>query len=300
MDVRQLRYFVTIVNEKNNISKAAKKLHMTQPPLSQQLRSLEKSLGVQLFQREGKRLSLTSAGKSLYQRSITLLNYYDDTVLEIKEIENGIRGQLSIGVSAFHSYLLPKKINYFNRLYPEVKFKIFTGDPTRLSNLLERGDIDLAIVNLPVEAIVSSVSVGRLDSFGFSLFIPRAWGWSETKTNVTFEELEGLPLILSKREEGKMGTYYEIIDEFNRYNMKPNVVCECNDIQTVFMLVDAGLGSTIMPDYILDNLNINSIIPLKILDSTLTNESAVLWRKDRYLSKIAQFFIDSLGIVEVE
>jgi DNA-binding transcriptional LysR family regulator len=96
MDIRQLKYFMAIVEE-GQISRAAKRLHMAQPPLSLQLKMLEENLGVQLIERTTKSLRLTEAGHALYQRAEQILGLVDTTTKEIREFDQGLRGTLGIG-----------------------------------------------------------------------------------------------------------------------------------------------------------------------------------------------------------
>jgi len=91
MDFRQLRYFFVIAQE-GQISRAAKKLHMAQPPLSQSLKSLETELGVRLFERNGRTMELTNAGKVLYNRAKELFYYLDETINEVRDTNEGLKG----------------------------------------------------------------------------------------------------------------------------------------------------------------------------------------------------------------
>lgn len=267
---------------------------MAQPPLSQQLKALEQGLGVELFERLGKKLELTLAGKSLYKRAVFLLDEFDETINVIQDIKSGVRGEISIGVTAFYSYMLPEKINNFRKQYPEVTFRILQGDANRLVRLLEEGKVELAIVNLPVAIDPSIVEVTRLGDIKFSLFVPTSWGIEESKHSITYKEIEPLPLILSRREEGNGGTYDAIIEEGKRHDVKLNIICECNDIHPVFTLVEAGVGATIMPDYVLDHFYNNNIQSINIVDSSLNSKSAILRAKKRYMSKIAEQFLHTL------
>ncbi|MGV2805411.1 LysR family transcriptional regulator, partial [Clostridium perfringens] len=123
MDIRQLRYFLTIAQE-GQITRAAKQLNMEQPPLSRQLKLMEEELGVLLFERSGKQLQLTHAGELLQNRAASLLNQFNETLTEVKEIHAGIRGMLSIGAVVSCISLLPQRIQIFRQQYPEVTFKI--------------------------------------------------------------------------------------------------------------------------------------------------------------------------------
>src|SRR3954469_10654504 len=97
MDIRRIKYFVSIVEE-GQISLAAKKLNMAQPPLSQQLKLFEEELNTKLFERHTRKLILTEEGKFLYEKSLEILEMMKKTEQELKEISNGIAGTLSIGI----------------------------------------------------------------------------------------------------------------------------------------------------------------------------------------------------------
>ena len=126
MDVKQLRYF-SVIAEEGQVTRAAKKLHMAQPPLSQQLKLLEEELGVPLMDRNGRNMELTEAGKVLYTRARELLRRFDDTVIEVKEVGEGLKGLLSIGsVKTCFSYI-PERISFFREQYPMVTFRLHEG-----------------------------------------------------------------------------------------------------------------------------------------------------------------------------
>ena len=153
MDIKQLLYFSTIAQE-GQITRAAKKLHMAQPPLSQQLKSLEQELGVLLMDRKGKKLELTEAGKVLYERAIELLQRVDDISLEVKEVGEGLKGELSIGsVKTGFSYI-PERFRLFREQYPQVSFRLYEGDSFRLADHLRKREIELAIVRLPLDSVI--------------------------------------------------------------------------------------------------------------------------------------------------
>lgn len=96
MDIKQLKYFIAIAEE-GSISKAAKRLHMAQPPLSQQLKALEAELGIELFERHTRKLEITSAGQAMYHKAKQILQLMDITIKEVKDINDGLAGKLSIG-----------------------------------------------------------------------------------------------------------------------------------------------------------------------------------------------------------
>lgn len=152
MDLRQLKYFLTIAQE-GQITRAAKKLNMEQPPLSRQLKQMETELGVQLFDRRRNKLELTTAGQLLKVRAEQLLLQFNETMLEVKESDGNVQGTLTIGSVVSCVSLLSKPIEQFRKLHPQVKFRIMEGDHSYLSDKLEKRDVELVLARLPFESI---------------------------------------------------------------------------------------------------------------------------------------------------
>ena len=124
MDIRKLRYFLAVAEE-GQITKAAQRLHMAQPPLSQQLKQLETELGVRLIERSGSRkIKLTAAGQALRIRAEQMMELAQKTAKELKDIEEGTQGTLPVGITAsWDATFLPKKINAFHEQYPGASCK---------------------------------------------------------------------------------------------------------------------------------------------------------------------------------
>ena len=128
MDIRQLKYFLTIAEEEQ-ITAAAKRLHMAQPPLSQQMKLLEDELDIQLFKRGPRRIHLTDAGKLLQKRARQILELSDSTIREITDCKRGVRGTLKIGtVSSSGSILLRQGMQNFYHHFPDAHFEIHEGN----------------------------------------------------------------------------------------------------------------------------------------------------------------------------
>ena len=166
MDIRQLRYFIAIAEEKQ-ITAASKRLHMTQPPLSQQLSSMEQELGVDLFSRNGRYLELTEAGEALYRNAINIVNLMGEVNIEVKEVGIGIRGKLLIGINTLSHYDLSGLLKSFNKRYPQITYKIQQNESGQLCKLLNERVIELAIVRFPVELKDFSVLYFKPEPFYF-------------------------------------------------------------------------------------------------------------------------------------
>ena len=139
MDLKQLHYFMTIVEEQQ-ITAAARKLNMTQPPLSHQMKLLEKELGTQLFKRGSQCIELTEAGRLLVRRAQQLLDMAENTIREIDELGQSLQGTLSIGtISSSGSILLSPGMQKFHREYSGVHFEIHDANTYQLIEELEKG-----------------------------------------------------------------------------------------------------------------------------------------------------------------
>ncbi|WP_068985454.1 LysR family transcriptional regulator [Lysinibacillus xylanilyticus] len=284
MDLRQLNYFITIVEEKQ-ITKAAKKLHMAQPPLSNQLKVMEEELNCKLFDRNGRTLELTEPGKILYEKGKTLLANFEDTISEIKEVGEGLRGVLSIGADQTCLSYLPEKIKRMRERYPNLNFKIIEGDTFFLTNSLLNKEIDLAILQQPIEdENFSSIGLALKE---FVLATPAQW---HLPNPIQMEDLKDLPFLSFYRHRS-CSTFRIIIDEFKSHGFEPNIICECIDIAMVISLISEGLGITILPKTSLDKFLIKGINIIKFANCNIHSKANIVWPKDRYLAKHTMNFL---------
>jgi LysR family transcriptional regulator, salicylic acid-responsive activator of bsdBCD len=291
VDIKQLRYFKAIVQE-GQITRAAKKLHMAQPPLSQQLKLMEQELGVPLIERQGKRLELTKAGKVLYDRALPLLQSLEDVLTEVKETHEGLRGTLSFGtVKSFFSNLL-EPIQMYKKKYPAVSFQIREGDSFLLGEYLKKREIEFAVIRLPMD--MYEFSSIHLNKEPFVAVMPESWlsdKWNESSIQLT--ELQSKPLLLLHRLSG-VGQFEMIVEECKKHGFEPIIACECPDVNILLTLASVGIGAAIVPKSTLHTLEVTNVKVLEIVDFTAMAESAVIWMKDRYMSKSAELMIEQI------
>jgi len=289
MDIKQLRYFYTIA-EQGQITRAAKKLHMAQPPLSHQLKLLEEELGVILFERNGRNMVLTQAGLVLYKKSEKILLEMDEIKTEVKEISEGLRGKLSIGVVKTCFSYVPDRLRMFRELYPAVTFSLREGDSFMIEQLIKSRESEVGIVRLPIE--MNAFSKIDLPKEQFVAVFPSNTPEILSKTKISMKEFETVPLLLLHRISG-VGQFEIVLQECRRHGFEPTVICECPDVSMLLSLVSAGVGATIIPKSSLVSFPMPNLHTLEIEDSAIYSESAVIWLKDRYLSKQAKRFIQS-------
>ncbi|MDM5358757.1 LysR family transcriptional regulator [Peribacillus sp. B-H-3] len=286
MDIRQLKYFVTIAEE-GKITTAAKKLNIAQPPLSRQLKQMEEELGVILFDRDNKSLNLTLEGERLLLRAKELLNKLDETMVEVQELRKDASGILSVGSNLYCASLILSKVVDIREKNPGLTFKVWEGETIHLIKMLSKRQIEIAITNSPITE--KSISQMTLESDPYVLVLPEKWTWSGSE-QCRLEEIIDLPLILLRPNYG-LGAYGQIVNEFQRLDLEPNILCECQDLIMLLGLVSSGFGATILPLSLLSLHSLGGLRVIQLKDQTLISEPKVIWRKNSYLSKAAKEFL---------
>ncbi|MBB6671191.1 LysR family transcriptional regulator [Cohnella nanjingensis] len=294
MDMRQLRYFLTVAQE-GQVTSAAKLLHMEQPPLSRQLKLMEQELGVTLFDRSGKRLKLTHAGELLRVRAEQLLHQFDESLKEVQELDEGVQGVLAVGAVVSCISLLPDTLRKFREQYPLVTFKIREGDHFLLGEQLDKREIELVVARLPFEAPGESdrYAVKPLPSDPFVALVPRSWTLRPDGSahRLSLDELAGHPLITLKTER-TVAMHGSVMRAFADAGLAPRVLCECSSVAITLALVAAGIGATLLPKSVLTSFPLTDIRMFELASAGFESDVGIVWLKDRYLSKRARRFID--------
>ena len=239
MDIRQLRYFTAIVEE-GTLTGAARRLNMTQPPLTAQLKLLEEELKCPLFTRDGKRLHLTEAGHHFYERAQRILGMCDAAVTEMADFQEGAAGTLRIGViSSVKDQLFPRWICRFWKKYPNIRYEIYSANTYQLLDHLQNGQIDLALVRTPFSKTQMDILHIKKEPFlaiGDSSFFP-----SHKESSLTVKDLEKAPLILYRRWEEMLKMRFEA------EGITPRIICCNDDAQTTLALASLGMGVGLLP-----------------------------------------------------
>ncbi|GAA0076479.1 LysR family transcriptional regulator [Clostridium sp. CTA-5] len=296
MDIRQLKYFLTIAEE-GHITSAAKKLNISQPPLSKQLKLLEEELGVVLFNRTSRSLELTEAGILLQNKSEQLLELYKSTVNEMKNLNDSFKGTLGIGtVCSSGINVLPQKIKEFSKKYPKIEYEIYECNSFKIMELLNNGLIDVGFVREPFNTSLynSFVIKDNLKNNINDYFVAIAKDefYDTTKGNTVFlKDLKDKPLIINRR-------YDEIIkNACNKLGFEPKIICRNDDIITSLSWAKAGIGISILP------LTASNILPTgnlkikKILEPSIESYLRLIWPKNKTLSNISRNFIEMFQLI---
>lgn len=281
MDIKQLRYFIAIAEEKN-ITAAANRLHMSQPPLSMQLKQLETELGVKLFERNGKRMELTDKGEVLYKRALHLVNSFEEIKNELQETEEGIKGVLALGINTLSVSGLSDMLHSFHNDYPLVSLKIVQNDSFYLAEMVKSRAIELAFVRLPLEH--QGLTYHHLMSETF-IFVS-----NKKVDSISLEEIAKLPMIIPSTEG--LGIYHTIVEAFSRKKLDLIRIGECSDMYVLLEMVRSGLGATIVPQSVLDVYGDHGLYSAPIEDAALTSSLGVIWLEHHFVSAPARNFME--------
>ena len=276
MEIKQLEYFRAIV-EAGTISGAARELHMTQPPLSYQIKMMEEELKVSLFLRGTKRITLTEAGKTLYEQAEKILTLTELTKSEV--LKSSQATTLHIGMTPSTVSMMSDYLQQFARRYPQIRFDIHEGSTFTLKEQIENQQVDITTLRTPIALSgceVKSLAKERL----LAMAIPE-YPLFEGKTSVSLHELMDQPLILSRRYQKYM------LSVFEKAGVTQNIYCACEDARTALLIAEKGLGIAILPASMLKQSE--KLKAWEIKDAVLATEILLVWRKGRVAVEVKKF-----------
>lgn len=283
MEIKDMRAFYAIVEE-GNISHAAQRLDIAQPALSRQMKRLETSLGVQLFERGSRRIRLTDAGRVLYSRVEHILGMVDGTVREITEIGSGIAGSIQLGtITTSGALLLPELISEFHRRYPQVTYQIWEAEGARILELLDNRVIEIAITRTQVDSKVYESIVLPNEPLVVVMNKDQVIGASDSE--VRMEELRDMPIIIPLRWQSLF------IANCRKLGFDPHILCVSDSIVQDLLLVKRGMGAAILPVSSRALLTDGNLHYKKLVSPEMSTHTVIAWLKNRTLSSSSEHFI---------
>ena len=283
MEIKDMRAFYAIVEE-GNISHAAQRLDIAQPALSRQMKRLETSLGVQLFERGSRRIRLTDAGRVLYSRVEHILGMVDGTVREITEIGSGIAGSIQLGtITTSGALLLPELISEFHRRYPQVTYQIWEAEGARILELLDNRVIEIAITRTQVDSKVYETIVLPNEPLVVVMNKDQVIGASDSE--VRMEELRDMPIIIPLRWQSLF------IANCRKLGFDPHILCVSDSIVQDLLLVKRGMGAAILPVSSRTLRTDGNLHYKKLVSPEMSTHTVIAWLKNRTLSSSSEHFI---------
>jgi DNA-binding transcriptional LysR family regulator len=284
MELRRIQYFVAVAEE-CHFGRAAVRLHMAQPPLSQQIKQLESEMGVILFARSTRKVELTAAGQRFLDRAREILAAVDDAVDEAARVADGLLGTLAIGFTGSATYdLLPTLARVLRAELPGIELDL-RGEmltPDQVAALLE-GSLDLAFLRPPVRNPDVDVRVLRREPL--IAVLPETHPLAQ-RARVRLGDLRDEPFITYPSHHRSV-VYEAVIDACQRAGFTPAHVHEVGETSTLVSFVAAGLGVALVPSSV-QHLQITGARYLPLAGTTQEVELALATRADERSPHVAR------------
>lgn len=285
MEFRVLKYFLTVVREEN-ITKAANVLHITQPTLSLQLAQLEEDIGVKLFNRGTRKISLTNEGMLLRRRAEEIISLVDKTEQELNEQDEMLDGVISLGCGELSSVsTLADILAGFKKKHPLIVYDLYTANADEIKEKIDKGLIDIGLLLEPVN--IEKYEYIRLQTKEVWGAVMRADDELAKQEFVTAEQLSKRQIILARRPKAKN----ELAHWFGKYYDKLNISFTSNMSTNASIMVEKGLGNALIIKGSLPFLDENRIKCIPLYPALIAN-SVLVWKRHQPFNLATTKFIE--------
>lgn len=283
MELRQLKYFVRAA-ERLNFTKAADDLCITQSTLSHQIKELENTLNVLLFDRIGKRVKLTEAGEIMLPYARKTIHQAEEGQQFLQDLNELKAGKLVIGATYGLTELLIQALAPFNQAYPNVQIQIVFGSTADMLLKIKQYEIDCMLSFLPSSYDDSDLDIVKLFDSTLSLIVHESHPWSQQK-QVTLQKVAELPLVLPSPSYSIRNFLDDVLAQ---NNISLNVTMEINDIHSLLKLTNTRQWNTILMNSSLFDFAELKAIPLE--GSQMQREATITFPADVYRKKAVVAF----------
>lgn len=273
MELRHLRYFLAVAKHLN-FTRAAETLHMAQPPLSRQIKELEEEIGVPLFERQGRRISLSSAGEVFAERARQILAATGAAVVDSKRAARGEVGRIAVGFFEHIAYtMLPPLLRGFQQQYPAVTIELRWFSSSEQIDALHRGDIDLAFVrSIPMGSDLNSTLLLQ-EPFYIAIAKDNPLA---AKRKISIKDCAHLRVINYKKEVAP--DYHSIINQLcGRAGFSPSPEFEMGQIYASLGLVSADFGITLVPASV-QRTHVDNVVYRPLREQQAMSELYLAWK----------------------
>lgn len=286
MDFDQLETFLEVARHAS-FSRAAEKRFRTQPAISSQIRSLEEEVGAKLFDRSGGKVSLTAGGKAFQKYVEETLDARKAMLVAIAEMERVPRGEIIVGANEGTClHILPEVFADFKKQYPDVSVNIKRADYSGILESVIDNSVDFGVVSLPVTDNRLTVVLIHRDEL--VIIVPPSHPLGKMKS-APIAEAAKFPLVVPK-----VGHTRDSLEElFHERRLKPHYTMELDSSELLKRFVAAGVGvGFIARSNVVEDVRARSLAAIAIADAQVRRDLALVFRKDKALSRAALAFID--------
>ncbi len=287
MELRDLQYFLAVAREES-ITRAAEALHMTQPPLSRQLKNLEEELGVQLFIRGSRKITLTEQGMLLRRRAEEMVELIERTREEISADQKCVNGDIYIGCGESEGMrIIARTIRTLQQKYPQIRCHLVSGNYEDLTDRLDSGLFDFCVLLQPWDYTkYDNIRLPFLERWGVLMLRDSPLA---AKKEIRAEDLAGLPLIASRQAIA----HNELSGWLGRSGETLNITATYNLLHNAVLLVEEQVGYLLCLDRIVP-LTDSGRLCFRPLEPQVTAGLDIVWKKYRMFSQASQLFLDEL------
>ncbi|RDS81705.1 LysR family transcriptional regulator [Dyella monticola] len=245
LELRHLRYFVTVADELH-FGRAAERLGISQPPLSQQIHALEQRLGAKLFERKGRGIALTGAGGALLPRARAILTQAERAAESVARSQRGELGELHLGLmsSGPFTVVVPRVLARFRERLPDVRLLIHEMATSQQIDALEQGLIDVGVIR--PEALPDGISAIELFKDSLTVVMHASNPLASKEGPIDIGELANEDFIFYQRHLG-VRLYDEVIALCTRAGFSPRILYQVRELPTIIGLISGGFGVAVLP-----------------------------------------------------
>ncbi len=271
MNINQLEYFICVA-ECLNFTKAAAKCYISQTAMTQQIKALEKKVGVPLFVRDKHHVQLTNAGKVLLSEARTIVEKSDEAMRLARLASDGVRGQLTIGyIRGYGSVGFSSILRNFHSTYPGIQITLVRDNLSGLLGRVDKGECDIVFAVAPQKYQNADLNHLFLQSYPVMGVLQKEHPLGD-REYLTYSDLEGEKFIMMQPADRAKDQMEESVLIYERGGYLPNVVAVERDPESLLMMISAGLGISIVPEYVIHNQYRNE--ELKILPMLKSDKTA--------------------------
>jgi DNA-binding transcriptional LysR family regulator len=277
IELRQLRYFLA-VTEEMHFGRAANKLHMTQPPLSQAIQALEANIGALLFIRTTRSITLTAAGSALIPEARKILQQTNALPQLVQRAASGEIGELSLAFISIADYsILPPFLRQFRHHHKDVRIELREATSNVQLDLLEKSEVDAGLLIPPIPPKLSAIlDYQKVLSEPLILAVPETFSSRENARSLS--TYADLPLIIFPRKIAP-SLHDTILGCFRAAGLTPAIAQEAIQMQTIIGLVSAGMGIALVPQSV-SNLIRPGVVYYPMPSLKASVEIGIAWRKE--------------------
>lgn len=279
-----MRLFSQVVEEQS-FTVVARKLGISQPAVSNQIRALEEKLGVKLLYRKGKSFALTPEGETVHKHALHLIDEWTELMREISGSERVMNGKIHIGASHIPGeYLLPVNIASFQKVYPQIKFKLSIGDSLEMAEKVLAHEVDFAVVGAVFDTEKLASEFWMKDELGFVVSCDNLLSQSR---NINLSMLKENPMVIRESGSGHRRAIEEAFLKCGLDLKDFNIALEVGSTEAVKNAVRSGIGYSFLSKHALVSGEKHGLVWIKVKNFDLERSFYLLTRRNKHLTAIA-------------